>query len=298
VPTPVVVQAAGGVLWRPAGAGIEVAVVHRPRYDDWSLPKGKLATGEHALAAAVREVREETGYAATVGRTLGRSDYLVLEAGTAVPKMVRWWAMRAGTGTFVAGDEVDELRWLPPAAAQALLTAGRDVKPLRLLVEAGLATTTVLLVRHGRAGRRESWPGDDLQRPLDARGHEQARRLAELLPAYGPLRVLSAPALRCVQTVAPLAGALGVQVQLEAAVGEQAYDLDPHRALALVCALGAATGTTVLCSQGGAVPGLVRALTGGAGMELTTVRARKGSVWALTFTAGRLVDADHLAPLA
>jgi 8-oxo-dGTP pyrophosphatase MutT (NUDIX family) len=118
-----VVAAAGGAVWRegPDG-GTEVAVVHRPRYDDWSLPKGKLDAGEHALTAAVREVREETGLAPVAGRRSVQSCYPVPEG----LKRVDYWVMRAGGGDFRPNDEVDELRWLAPAEAIPLLSYERD----------------------------------------------------------------------------------------------------------------------------------------------------------------------------
>ncbi len=294
------VLAAGGVLWRRgAGApGIEVAVVHRPRYDDWSLPKGKLTGGEPALAGALREVLEETGYQAVAGRTLGTSRYEVLLDGVVVPKTVRWWAMRKTSGAFTASDEVDELRWLDPASAEALLTAGRDAAPLRLLVSAGLGTTTVVLVRHGRAGERAAWSGEDDLRPLDERGRAQAAKLADLLPSYGPVRVVSAPALRCVQTVTPLAAALDLPVEVEPAYGEEGYAADPDRALARLLELGGAVGTTVVASQGGAMPALVEAVAERAGLVLSATKVRKGAVWALVFRDGILVDEDQYGPLA
>jgi phosphohistidine phosphatase SixA/8-oxo-dGTP pyrophosphatase MutT (NUDIX family) len=294
------VLAAGGVLWRPAGGpdGIEVAVVHRPRYDDWSLPKGKLTGGELPLVGALREVHEETGWAAVAGRTLGTSRYEVLLDGVLVPKTVRWWALRATDGGFTPSDEVDELRWLAPASAEALLTAHRDVAPLRLLVSAGLGTTTVVLVRHGRAGERATWPGEDDLRPLDERGRRQAERLAGLLPAYAPVRVVSPPVVRCVQTVAPLADALHLPVRLEAVYGEEGYAEDPEAAVQALLALGAAEGTSVVASQGGAMPALVEAVAERAGLVLAPTRVRKGAVWALTFRDGILVDEDQYGPLA
>ena len=292
------VRAAGGVLWRPVPGGIEVALVHRPRYDDWSLPKGKLERGEHALAGALREVREETGVEAVAGRTLGCSSYRVLQDGRELPKTVRWWAMRARSGSFVAGEEVDELRWLAPDRAEALLTAGRDLAPLRLLLTGGLDTSTVLLVRHGRAGSRAAWSGDDALRPLDARGRRQAAALAALLPAYGPVRVVSAPAVRCQETVAPLARSCGLALEVDEVFGEQAYARAPQRALDRLRALAALPGTTVVASQTAAPSGLVEALAREAGLPVEDLRTRKGAAWALSLRDGQLVDADRLGPLA
>ncbi len=291
------VLAAGGVLWRPSDDGIEVAVVHRPRYDDWSLPKGKLEPGEGQLQGALREVREETGFDAVPGRTLGSSAYRVLQDGVERDKVVRWWAMQARSGRFVAGPEVDELRWLAPGPAEALLTAGRDVSPLRLLLAEGLHTSTVLLVRHSSAGDRAAWPGDDLDRPLDDPGRRQADALARLLVRYGPGRVLSAPPLRCVDTVRPLAEACGLTVEVEPAIGEQGWAEQPAAAVSRLRSLGGDAGAcTVVCTQGGALPGLLRALAAGTAVDVGAAPARKGSVWALSFLHGALVDADHLPP--
>src|SRR5580698_4828001 len=101
------IEAAGGLLWRPVhgGAGLEVALVHRPKYDDWSIPKGKLNAGEHPIIAALREVWEETGHVGVLGRPLGEIRYL--KDGS--PKRVRYWAMRLGDGHFSPSSEVDQL---------------------------------------------------------------------------------------------------------------------------------------------------------------------------------------------
>lgn len=122
------IRAAGAVLWRHGQGGEpEVAVIRRPRYGDWTLPKGKLKRGESSLDAAVREVAEETGQRAQPGRPLGESRYQVGSRA----KVVEYWAMRALGGEFVAGDEVDEVRWLPAADAATLLSYDRDREILR-----------------------------------------------------------------------------------------------------------------------------------------------------------------------
>jgi len=172
------VHAAGGVLWRRRGdlpdGPLEVALVHRPKYDDWSLPKGKLDADEPVVTGALREIREETGYSAVPGRTLGVSRYRVLDSGRDVAKTVQWWAMRAVAGEFVPTAEVDALRWLEVRAALATVSAGYDAAPLRAFAAGPPDTVTLLLVRHGSAGDRESWVGDDDERPLDVEGLAQA----------------------------------------------------------------------------------------------------------------------------
>ena len=118
------VRAGGGVVWRRDARGeVEVLVVHRPRYDDWSLPKGKCDAGESYRDAAVREVAEETGSTCRVGPELPDVRYLD-HRGRA--KRSRYWAMEHVSGHFEPNDEVDEVRWLVPAAASALLTYPHD----------------------------------------------------------------------------------------------------------------------------------------------------------------------------
>jgi 8-oxo-dGTP pyrophosphatase MutT (NUDIX family) len=130
---PGLVRAAGAVVWRRGPAGTEVLLVHRSRYDDWSLPKGKAEPGEEAVATAVREVEEETGVRGVLGPELPTTDY-VDHRGR--PKVVRYWAMEApsGTdGTFVANDEVDGVAWLPIAEASDRLSYDRDRRVLEAL---------------------------------------------------------------------------------------------------------------------------------------------------------------------
>ncbi|ELS54235.1 NUDIX hydrolase [Streptomyces viridochromogenes] len=127
------VHAAGCVLWRrsPVHGDVEICLIHRPKYDDWSHPKGKLKRGEDALAGALREVEEETGHTARPGAELPTLRY---PAGGR-PKEVRYWAAEAGPGTFTATAEVDRLLWLSPAAARRLLTQPRDRELVDALLE-------------------------------------------------------------------------------------------------------------------------------------------------------------------
>ncbi|MEV4948204.1 NUDIX hydrolase [Streptomyces sp. NPDC053755] len=129
------IRAAGGVLWRPdpSGRGVEIALVHRPKYDDWSHPKGKLKPGETALECAVREILEETGQTCELGRRLPTARYLA----NGRPKEVTYWSARALGGTFTPSREVDRLLWLAPPSARPRLTQPRD----RELLDALLATT-------------------------------------------------------------------------------------------------------------------------------------------------------------
>ncbi len=123
------VRAAGGLLLRqsPSGA-LEVALVHRPKYDDWSFPKGKLDAGETFETAALREVEEETGYRPTLDREIPGTRY---RDAAGRPKVVRYWTMRPVGGAFRPNSEVDELRWMPLAEAARALSYEHDRALLR-----------------------------------------------------------------------------------------------------------------------------------------------------------------------
>ena len=291
------VLAGGGVVWRhgPDG-GVRIAVVHRPRYDDWSLPKGKLDPGELPLAAACREVQEETGFDVVAERSLGSTSYRVLLNGRDVAKRVDWWALRAVGGRFEPSAEVDALEWLRPAEALARLTTEGYGEPLRRFLALPRRTATVLLVRHARAGSRADWTGDDDERPLDATGRGQAQALCELLVRYAPRRVVSAPLQRCVATVQPVAQAIGAEIELVRAVADEAHAADPERTVALLRSVADPTTPTVVCSQGETIPDVVGRLASPDLLDTGDIRARKGSVWALSFDDGRLVDACYLPP--
>jgi 8-oxo-dGTP diphosphatase len=122
------VRAAGGIVVREGDAGQEVAIVHRPRYDDWSLPKGKLQAGEGWEEGALREVEEETGLRCSLEREVASSRY---EDARGRDKLVRYWLMRESGGEFEPNDEVDEIRWLAPEQAMAKLSYDRDREVLR-----------------------------------------------------------------------------------------------------------------------------------------------------------------------
>jgi 8-oxo-dGTP pyrophosphatase MutT (NUDIX family)/phosphohistidine phosphatase SixA len=289
------VRAAGGVLWR-TGSGAEVAVVHRSRYDDWTLPKGKLDPGEHPLVAACREVVEETGIRPVAGPRLPSTSYPVEFHGTVAEKTVDYWAMRAADGDFVTNDEVDALLWLSTDDALEQVTYAHDRAVLERFAALPLPYTTIVLVRHAKAGSRERWHGDDDARPLDDTGREQARRLAQILPWYGPEAILSADKVRCIETVRPTAEALGLPIQVDDRWDEEEHADDPARAAELVRDLAAKGEPVIVCSQGGLIPDTVARLADTDGLALASTSAHKGGVWTLTFSGRRLVAADYFRP--
>jgi len=310
------ILAAGAVLYRgveiasppppgsPASAGsggsaegfrLTMAVVHRPRYDDWSLPKGKLETGESLAAAAVREIREETGVVARLGPWLRDVRYAVADG----RKFVRYWAAEArSSADFTPNHEVDELRWVTPDVASGLLSYAHDVDVVTRFVELGPPGSVLLVVRHAKAGSRSDWSGDDRLRPLSTAGQKQAQAIADLLPLYGPDRVVSAPQVRCRDTIAPLADALGLPITDEPLLSEPGFADDPDATLKRARELAAQPGVTVVCSQGGVIPDVVAALARDAAVpvdvDVDDVPSKKGSVWVLGLRDGALVSADYM----
>jgi len=290
-----IVYAAGAVLWRmggadPAARALEVALIHRPRYDDWSLPKGKVDPGETAPVAAVREVLEETGHHAILGRRLDMVSYPV-EQGV---KKVYYWAARSTGGEFTPGSEVDELIWLPIAEAMKRLNYVPDRKMLRHFGKQPADTHTVLVVRHGTAGRKSRFSGDDTKRPLDKRGRAQAEALVPQLLAFGASDVYAADRLRCHQTVEPLAEELGVTIHNEPTLTEESYAKNPKRARHRMLRIAEEGGTPVICSQGRVIPDLIAWWCERDGVRSDKSRNHKGSTWVLSLSAGRLVAADHV----
>jgi 8-oxo-(d)GTP phosphatase len=282
-----VVRAAGGVVGRTDGT--EVVLVHRPRYDDWSLPKGKLGRGEHALLAAIREVHEETGARAVPRLRLPSTRYLTSVPG--VEKVVEYWAMecRAVDG-FTPNEEVDEVRWVPVAEAAGLLTYAHDRGVLAAYPRLARVDGVVVLVRHAYAGERADWTGNDLRRPLDEVGRATAEQLAPLLAAYEPTRLVSARPDRCVQSLQPLARVTGLPIEIDDQFDESA---DAAAAATVIRATAQRGGVTVVCSQGGLIPDVVGGLSG---RTAETYRTPKGSGWVLGFAGTEFVNADRLDP--
>ncbi|WP_227985179.1 NUDIX hydrolase [Nocardia spumae] len=286
--------AAGAVVWRRPAAGgpVEVALVHRPKYDDWSLPKGKLDPGETAMIAAVREVAEETGLHCRLGRYLGRVTYPV--PGHRKLKRVDYWAATPVDGEFVTNSEVDQLRWHRVDRVMDELSYPMDRRIIRNFRRLPPDTSTLLLVRHAKAGRRERFTGPDDERPLEKAGRAQVQTLTPNLLAFGPTAVHSAPPVRCVHTVAPVAEALGLEIVPEPLLSETGYAAAPQAGVDRLRALVSPDSVPLVCSQGKVIPDLLQRWADDSGLTLPPARNRKGTAWVLSVAGDRLVAADHL----
>src|SRR5437588_8070245 len=215
------IRAAGAILWRPGTDGPEVALVHRPKYDDWSFPKGKTKDGEHVLRAAVREVWEESGVWPVLGRRLPAREY---EKDDRL-KHVDYWAATGNDGDFRPNEEIDQVAWLPLREAEERLSYPHDADLLREFAAGQNRTTPYIVLRHTSAGDKHHWNDDDLLRPLDARGRTEATDLAESLAGFGPARVFSSATARCLETVLPYATRMGAEIRTD-----QAFSMGPRTA--------------------------------------------------------------------
>ena len=274
-------------MWRFHRSQLQVVLVHRPRYNDWSLPKGKVEPGEHSLLAALREVAEETGATAVAGRRLSAVCYPTATG----DKRVSFWAMRYMRGDHQPSREVDMIRWMGVDEALRRLTYPVERAVVQEFAQLPPDLATVVLVRHAKAGRRADYPGDDRLRPLDKIGRKQARDAAPVLAAFGPNELLAADRTRCEQTLAPLATLLDLPVRSAPAMSDEACLDDPAAAVQQILTLARAWNTLVICSQGKAIPTIMQTLRAPASSYPT----RKGSAWTLSLDRDRVVAANYYA---
>ena len=259
------ILAAGSVVFRP---GREVLLVHRPKYDDWAFPKGKLDAGEHEAAAAVREVEEETGLRVRLMRPLRTQLYAVGRRS----KRVFYWTGRAvdpeatDVSLYAPNDEIDEVAWVPFDKALRMLTYSHDRATLRAAIKQRKKTRTLVVLRHAEAWSRSGWYGDDRRRPLLVLGRRHADRVATVLDAYDVRRVVTSSSTRCVDTVAPFAERSGLPVEQHDVLTEE--DATPQAVAALVRRLvadlsdagGRAGHGVVVCSHRPVLPHVFAAL--------------------------------------
>jgi 8-oxo-dGTP diphosphatase len=258
-----VVPAAGVICWRPGrahrdtdrergGSGPEVLLVHRPRYDDWSWPKGKIEPGESLPEGAVRETAEETGAHVVLGRPLPTVEYPLPDGRT---KRVSYWAARPlrARSPGAPDDEVDRIRWLPLARARERLTRPADLAPLEALAAASgqgtLSTRPLIVVRHATARPRDAWARADADRPLVASGRRQALALAPLLRCWRPEYVLTSPWRRCLETLGPYVTVGGARVRTKGGLSEDGFRRDPTKAGKHAAKLLRRDSATLLCTH-------------------------------------------------
>jgi 8-oxo-dGTP diphosphatase len=239
------VLAAGAVVLRKHSD--DVLLVHRPKYDDWSFPKGKLDRGEHATSAAVREVLEETGLPIRLGRPLADQRYPVAGGRN---KTVHYWVGRVAgdddVSDYAPNHEIDEVAWVGRKKAAKLLTYPRDRDTLREALIEEHVTRTLIVLRHANARSRSRWRADDRYRPLLATGTAQAERL------------VPSSSTRCVATVMPYADHTGVHVECDDRLSEEDHTAKDLRDV--VADLLTHDKRTVVCTHRPVLPTLWKTL--------------------------------------
>lgn len=264
--TETAIYAAGGVVWRVVDEKLMVLLIHRTRYRDVTLPKGKVDPGEMLAETAVREIFEETGIRVALGVPVGVSMY---KLPSKRQKIVHYWAAEATdaairTSAFVPNREIAALEWVTTKRALSRLSYPVDVEILenflKLVDEGVLHTFPIIALRHTKAIGRDEWDGKDTDRPLAPRGRKQAHAIVGPLLAFGTRRIVSSPAKRCVKTVAPLAAALGRTITKTPLISQDAWEDGKSDARTVVGERVRARKPAVLCSHGPVLPDIMNEL--------------------------------------
>lgn len=290
------ITAAGGIVFDTIEGKRRVLVIHRPSYDDWSLPKGKHDDdNESDEEAALREIEEETGVVGRIVTKLTDIEYMTPNDNA---KRVTYFGVRAiRTPKFRPNSEVDRIEWVSPKAAINKLTYRHDRKlmernSLKHLDSLG----QVQLVRHAAAGDRFKWDGDDQLRPLTKKGKAQAEGIADIMAPRFASHILSSPYLRCVQTAEPLAARLGSKVK------DAEFLEEGSRGRGLLDHIAARPGEElVMVSHGDVIPAIIDKLAS-TGVPLSstapngTLDCKKGSIWTLNTERGTVTSAVYQPP--
>ncbi|WP_338573486.1 NUDIX domain-containing protein [Arachnia propionica] len=217
------IVSAGGVVLREHTNGLQVLLIHRERYDDWSLPKGKGEADELLPETAIREIQEETGVTARLGLRLPSLRYKVGKR----PKAVHYWRSSVLSQRPRRPDqEVSAVKWFPIDAALKKATYPDE----RAVIEAAVAappTNALLIVRHAKAMQRKHWSGDDRKRRLSGRGRDQANRLVDVLAAFGIERLVSSASARCKETLKPYAKTQKISIETYDQLTEESAAKNP-----------------------------------------------------------------------
>ena len=287
------IRAAGALLWREIAAGeIEIALVHRPRYDDWSLPKGKIDEDETALACAYREVFEETGIKARFTRQLGAVEY----EDNGAQKRVKYWVAQAlGASDFVANEEVDQLRWLNPTDSIELATHQSDKEMIERFLKIEGPTDTLIILRHTKALERGDWDGDDSLRTLNENGIAQAQALINHLAPFAIDEIYTSDFTRCVQTVSPLGESRGLVVSKVPSLNEATFESDPERSISFANALKQDERNILICSHNPVIPTMLRGILNTKLKNKDLIKLEPGDAWLVHRVKGEIVALDYLA---
>ena len=289
------IQAAGAVVWRNNKDKTEVAIIHRPKYNDWSFPKGKLEVGESLIACAHREVFEETNIQTEFGPFLGDIEYLTPDG----KKQVSFWAAKAITDKdFSPNSEVDQLKWVEVKKVKELLTLETDKKILAQFIKLDCDTKPFILLRHAKAVTRDEWQGDDDDRPLDSLGQNQAQRLLSIYQVYNIYQIHTSDAVRCYDTVNPMVKGLGIKLEVTGKLGENAYKKDKEKAFDYAKELIKEDSRILLCSHNPILPKMLNKLTKKSDVDADEGKLSPADAWVIHRSGKEIIQVDRIdAPI-
>ena len=285
------IQAAGAVVWRNQNGQTEIAIIHRPKYDDWSFPKGKAEIGESLIACAHREVLEETNIQTEFGAFLGDVEYLTPDG----KKRVSFWAAKAINQTdFNPNSEVDQLSWVNVKKVKELLTLDTDKKILTQFVKLDFNTRPFILLRHAKAVTRDEWQGDDDDRPLDSLGQNQVNRLLALYQVYNLEQIHTSDAVRCYDTVNPMAKGLGIKLEVTGKLSENTYKKDKEKAFDYAKDLIKEDARILLCSHNPILPKMLNKLTKKSDVDADEGKLSPADAWVIHRNGKEIIQIDRL----
>lgn len=288
-----IIRAAGAVLWRRLSDELlQIALIHRPRYDDWSFPKGKAEEGELDIACAYREVLEETGYESIFGPELGEIQYEV--DGTL--KRVKYWSAQAlGNPTNVMDEnEVDQLIWLTLNDAKNKLTLESDKKILKSFESFGADSYPLILLRHAKAVAREEWESDDGDRPLAHIGQVQAKRFLSGFLPFVISEIYTSDAVRCYESIEPIARALTINPVFTPSLSEYEFNRDKKAWIPLIKEILENESSALVCSHNPVIPEIVKKHIGKKNFKELDHDLLPGEAWVLHHRDGEIIAIDWI----
>ena len=286
------IQAAGAIVWRRNESdAIEIALVHRPKYDDWSIPKGKVEGEESLIACAYREVVEETGFAVRFGQSLGSAHYEV----NGLRKTVTYWSARLlGEQGKPNPEEVDAVRWMSCEEAKEQLGRDSDRQIVETFQSIEPDTKPLILLRHAKAIERQEWAGEDTDRPLSSLGERQAKRMLTNFLPFAVEEIHSSSAVRCYESITPLARGLNVDFFFTDSLTEEVFHKNNERPFKYVQRLLVNDFTTLVCSHNPILPSIVSAFVDKFGVEVPSTKLEPGDAWVAHHVEREVVAIDFL----
>ena len=286
------ILAAGAVLWRKSEKKkIEVLIIHRPKYDDWTFPKGKAEIGEPLIACAYREVLEETNIETAFGPYLGEVEYLTNDG----KKKVSFWSAKVvKEKDFKPNTEVDQLKWVEVTKVKELLTLDTDRKILEQFLQIDPDTKPFILLRHAKAVTRDEWQGEDDDRPLDSYGQNQAKRLLAMYQVFNLEQIHSSDAVRCYDTVVAIAKGLNIKLEVTGKLSESTFKKDKEKAFDYAKDLMKLNESVLLCSHNPILPRMLNKLTKNSEVDADEGKLLPADGWVIHRIGKEVIQIDRI----